>query len=102
MARLKERKEHRDKRISLQARGAQLKAIVAIGRQAPHDLGTITQPVLVANGDNDLMVASELSADMARRIPNAKLVIYPNSGHGGVFQYYEQFVPQVLKFLAAS
>jgi pimeloyl-ACP methyl ester carboxylesterase len=101
MARLKERTEHRDKRISLQARGAQLKAIVAVGRQAPHDLGKITQPVLVANGDNDLMVASELSADMARRIPNAKLVIYPNSGHGGVFQYHEQFVPEVLEFLAA-
>ena len=102
MARLKERTEHRDKRISLQARGAQLKAIVAVGRQAPHDLGKITQPVLVANGDNDLMVASELSADMARRIPNAKLVIYPNSGHGGVFQYHEKFVPEVLEFLAAS
>ena len=102
MARLNERTEHRDKRISLQARGAQLKAIVAVGRQAPHDLGRITQPVLVANGDNDLMVASELSSDMARRIPNAKLVIYPNSGHGGVFQYHEQFVPEVLEFLAAS
>jgi pimeloyl-ACP methyl ester carboxylesterase len=102
MARLKERTEHRDRRISLQARGAQLKAIVAVGRQAPHDLGKITQPVLVANGDNDLMVASELSADMARRIPNAKLVIYPNSGHGGVFQYHERFVPEVLEFLAAS
>ena len=101
MARLKERTEHRDKRISLQARRAQLKAIVAVGRQAPHDLGKITQPVLVANGDNDLMVASELSADMARRIPNLKLVIYPNSGHGGVFQYHERFVPEVLEFLAA-
>lgn len=100
MARLKERSENRDKRVSLQARGAQLKAIVAAGRQSPHDLGRITQPVLVANGDNDLMVASELSADMARRIPNAKLVIYPNSGHGGVFQYHQQFVPEVLEFLA--
>jgi pimeloyl-ACP methyl ester carboxylesterase len=102
MARLKERTEHRDKGISLQARGAQIKAIVAFGRQAPHDLGKITQPVLVANGDNDLMVASEHSADMARRMPNAKLVIYPNSGHGGVFQYHEQFVPEVLEFLAAA
>jgi pimeloyl-ACP methyl ester carboxylesterase len=101
MARLKERTEHRDKSISLQARGAQIKAIVAFGRQAPHDLGKITQPVLVANGDNDLMVASEHSADMARRMPNAKLVIYPNAGHGGVFQYHEQFVPAVLEFLAA-
>ena len=59
----------------------------------------ITQPVFVANGDNDLMVASSLSADIARRIPGAKLTIYPNSGHGGVFQNHEQFVPAVLEFL---
>ena len=99
MAGLKERTEDRDKRISLQARRAQLKAIRAAGLQAPHDLGKITQPVFVANGDNDVMVASSLSADLARRIPNSKLTIYPDSGHGGVFQYHEEFVPAVLEFL---
>ena len=66
---------------------------------APHDLGKITQPVFVANGDNDVMVASSHSADLARRIPNAKLTIYPDSGHGGVFQYHREFVPAVLEFL---
>ncbi|UUZ58233.1 alpha/beta fold hydrolase [Nocardioides sp. B-3] len=55
-------------------------------------------PVPVANGDHDLMVASEHSADMARRLPDAKLVVYPNSGHGGVFQHHEKFVPEVLAF----
>jgi pimeloyl-ACP methyl ester carboxylesterase len=44
------------------------------------------------------MVASSNSADMARRIPNARLKIYPNSGHRGVFQHRE-FVPEVLAFL---
>jgi pimeloyl-ACP methyl ester carboxylesterase len=99
MARLKERTEDRDKRISLQARRAQLKAIRAAGLQEPHDLGQIKQPVFVANGDNDVMVASSLSADLARRIPNAKLTIYPDSGHGGVFQYHREFVSAVLEFL---
>jgi len=99
MARLKERTDGRDKRISLQARRAQLKAIRAAGAQAPHDLGKITQPVFVANGDNDVMVASSHSVDLARRIPNAKLTIYPDSGHGGVFQYHREFVPAVLEFL---
>jgi pimeloyl-ACP methyl ester carboxylesterase len=102
MARLKERTEDRDKRISLQARRAQLKAIRAAGLQAPHDLGTISQPVLVANGDNDLMVASSHSEDLERRIPGAQLIIYPDSGHGGVFQYHREFVPAVLEFLEAS
>ena len=99
MARLKERTADRDKRISLQARRAQLKAIRAAGLQAPHDLGKITRPVFVANGDNDVMVASSHSADLARRIPDAKLTIYPDSGHGGVFQYHREFVPAVLEFL---
>jgi pimeloyl-ACP methyl ester carboxylesterase len=99
MARLKERTEDRDKRVSFQARRAQLKAIRAAGLQAPHDLGKIRQPVFVANGDNDVMVASSLSADLARRIPNAKLTIYPDSGHGGVFQHHREFVPAVLEFL---
>jgi pimeloyl-ACP methyl ester carboxylesterase len=99
MARLKERTEDRDKRISLHARRAQLKAIRAAGLQAPHDLGKIRQPVFVANGDFDVMVASSHSADLARRIPNAKLTIYRDSGHGGVLQYHRDFVPAVLDFL---
>ena len=99
-ARLKERTEDRDKRISLQARGAQLKAIRAAGLSEPDDLSVIAQPVFVANGDNDLMVASRHSADMARRLPNAQLTIYPDSGHGGVFQYHRDFVPAALNFLA--
>lgn len=99
-ARLKERTNGRDRRISLQARRAQLVAIRAAGQQTPDDLSVIGQPVFVANGDHDLMVASNLSADIARRIPGAQLTIYPDSGHGGVFQYHEQFVPAVLEFLA--
>lgn len=99
-ARLKERSENRDKPISLQARGAQLKAIKTAGLSAPDDLSRITQPVFVANGDHDLMVKSSHSADMARRLPSAKLTIYPDSGHGGVFQHHQRFVPEVLDFLA--
>jgi pimeloyl-ACP methyl ester carboxylesterase len=99
-SRLKERRTDRDQPISLQARRAQLKAIKAAGLSAPDDLSVITQPVFVANGDRDLMVDSSHSADMARRLPNAKLTIYPDSGHGSVFQHHRAFVPAVLDFLA--
>lgn len=99
-SRLQERSKDRDKRISLQARQAQLKAIRTAGLTAPDDLSVITQPVFIANGDNDLMVDSSLSADMARRLPNARLTIYPDAGHGGVFQHYRAFVSEVLDFLA--
>ncbi|BBZ05437.1 alpha/beta hydrolase [Mycolicibacterium chitae] len=98
--RLAERTTDRDKPISNQARIAQLRAITAGGLHAPDDLSKITAPTFVANGDNDLMVASDHSLDLARRLPNAKITIYPNSGHGGVFQYHETFVPEVLEFLA--
>ena len=56
----------------------------------------------MANGDNDIMVASSYSEELARRIPNAKLAIYPDSGHGGVFQHHDKFVPAVLEFLEAA
>jgi pimeloyl-ACP methyl ester carboxylesterase len=102
LARLKERTGDRDKPISHPARIAQLLAIREAGLGDPHDLSKITQPTFVANGDKDLMVASELSADMAKRLPDAKLRIYPNSGHGGIFQYHEQFVPAILEFLEAD
>lgn len=99
LARLKERSTDRDKRISLRAALNQLSAITNAGSESSQDLEKIDKPVLVANGDRDLMVASEHSADIARRIPGAKLVMYPNSGHGGIFQHHHRFVPTVLAFL---
>ena len=100
LGRLKERTGDRDKGISMQARIAQIQAIRHAGKSKPDDLSVITQPVLVANGDKDLMVDSSHSADMARRLPNSTLIIYPDPGHGGVFQYHQTFVPEVLRFLA--
>lgn len=100
LGRLGERTANRDKKISLQARLAQILAIRRAGQSAPDDLSLITHPVLVANGDDDLMVASSHSADMAGRLPNAQLKIYPASGHGGVFQHHRTFVPDALHFLA--
>ncbi len=99
IARLQERTSDRDKPISHQARIAQLKAVREAGLGDPRDLSQITQPTFVANGDNDVMVASSQSNELAERIPNSKLTIYPDSGHGGIFQYHEQFVPAVLEFL---
>lgn len=100
LGRIKERRHGRDKKISNQARIAQIKAIRHAGQCPPDDLSVITQPVFVANGDRDLMVDSAHSADMARRLPNAQLKIYPDSGHGGVFQHHQTFVPDALQFLA--
>jgi pimeloyl-ACP methyl ester carboxylesterase len=99
LARLKERTQNRDKAISLRSYAAQLKAIHRWGLQQPSDLSVIHQPVLVANGDSDKMVPTTNSADLARRLPDSELVIYPDAGHGGIFQYHAQFVPKALDFL---
>jgi pimeloyl-ACP methyl ester carboxylesterase len=78
----------------------QLKAIKNWGRSAPADLSKLTHPTLIANGDNDRMVPSVLSEDLHRRITGSELVIYPDSGHGGIFQFHDTFAPLAVEFLA--
>jgi pimeloyl-ACP methyl ester carboxylesterase len=97
--RLTERTVDRDQKIGTKAFQTQLKAIQRFGRSAPSDLSTLTQPTLIANGDNDRMVPSVLSEDLHRRIAGSELIIYPNSGHGGIFQYYQRFAPVAVEFL---
>jgi pimeloyl-ACP methyl ester carboxylesterase len=100
VARLQERTVDRDRPISLKGFRTQLTAIAKYGRSAPSDLSKLTQPTLIANGDNDRMVPSVLSTDLHNRIDGSQLIIYPNSGHGGIFQYFDKFAPVAAKFLA--
>lgn len=97
--RLNERTTDRDKPISISAFQTQLKAIKKYGRSAPSDLSKINQPTLIANGDNDRMVPSVLSEDLHGRINGSELIIYPDSGHGGVFQFHDEFGPVAVDFL---
>ncbi|MDY0910171.1 alpha/beta hydrolase [Microbacterium sp. CFBP9034] len=100
IARLGERTADRDEPISTKAFQTQLRAIQKFGRSAPSDLSTFTQQTLIANGDNDRMVPSALSEDLHRRIQGSELVIYPDAGHGGIFQFHEEFAPVAARFLA--
>ena len=101
LKRFKERQADRDRPITMSAFLRQLKVIKAWGTQAPQELGAILKPVLVANGDQDKMVPSSNSIDLARRLPNSELVLYEDAGHGGIFQYHEAFVKKALAFLDA-
>lgn len=98
--RLQERTIDREKPISTPAFQTQLKAIQAFGRSAPSNLSTLTHPTLIANGDNDRMVPSALSQDLHRRIKGSELIIYPDAGHGGIFQHHAKFAPAAVEFLA--
>ncbi|UVK41492.1 alpha/beta hydrolase [Mesorhizobium sp. AR10] len=99
LARLNERKEDRDAPMSNETIGAQLTAIHAWGRGDPSKLREIHHPVLVANGDDDVMAPTINSFELARRLPNAQLSIFPDASHGGIFQYHAVFVQQALDFL---
>ena len=48
------------------------------------------------------MVPTSNSVDLAERLPDAELVIYPDAGHGGIFQFHEQFVERALAFLGEN
>jgi pimeloyl-ACP methyl ester carboxylesterase len=99
------RGEDRDADTTLATRDAQLDAIHAWGIPDPSMLSRlagITQPVLVANGDNDRMVPTRNSHLLADRLPDARLRIYPDAGHGFLFQYPAEFSSDVEGFLSAT
>lgn len=93
----------RDPQSSEQTVGAQFQAIVAWGTASSSDgaarLESITQPVLVVNGKEDIMVPTGNSYQLFRHLPNARLVLYPDSGHGALFQYGDLFVQEALALL---
>ena len=102
LQRVNERTDNRDKPVTPSTLMNQFAAIKLWARQAPADLSRIRHPVLVANGDHDKMVPSSNSADLVHRLPNAELVLYPDAGHGGIFQYHAAFVAKALTFLEAA
>lgn len=100
LGRLAERNgKYLDKATTIPSFLRQLRAIRKWGKEKADNLSFINQPTLIVNGDNDLMVATENSYDMHDRIANSKLVIYPNSGHGSLFQFPEKFSDEVQNFL---
>jgi pimeloyl-ACP methyl ester carboxylesterase len=100
LARLDERTEDRDAPVTNETIGAQLTALAKWEQGAsPAALANVDKPVLVVNGDDDTMLPTISSFRLARLLPDAELSIYPDSGHGGIFQYHNLFVAQALEFL---
>src|ERR1700722_3780579 len=64
-------------------------------------LKTIKQPTLVVNGSNDVIMPTVNSFIMQQNMPNAQLIIYPDSNHGAHHMYPELFVEHATLFLNA-
>jgi pimeloyl-ACP methyl ester carboxylesterase len=62
----------------------------------------INQPVLVINGSNDVLVYTINSLILQQNLPNAQLILYPDSNHGSQYQYPALFVADVARFLDAE
>jgi pimeloyl-ACP methyl ester carboxylesterase len=96
------RSKDRDPEVSEKAALAQRNAIAKWGAKRDHAwdyLKDIKQPVLVINGSNDVIIYTINSYILQQNLPNAQLIIYPDSAHGSLFQYPEQFVRHVAMFL---
>lgn len=86
-----------------QVKAAQMQSVAKWAQQKPEEdyewLRTIKHSVLVTNGIEDVMVPTKNSYILAEKMPNAQLIIYPDSGHGHLFQFPELFAAHVNLFL---
>jgi pimeloyl-ACP methyl ester carboxylesterase len=62
----------------------------------------IRQPALVVSGSHDTMLPASNAYSMFKELSNAQLILYPDSGHGALFQHHEMFVSHVRTFLDAQ
>lgn len=64
-----------------------------------NQLQNFNMPVLIITGDNDRIVPTEQSIRLASEIPNAQLVVIPQSGHVPHEEKPQEFMQAVISFL---
>jgi pimeloyl-ACP methyl ester carboxylesterase len=105
LKRFRLRSKDRDPEVTDKVALAQRAAIAkwSAHRQRPYDyLKAIQQPTLVVNGSTDVIIYTVNSFILQQHLPNAELIIYPDSSHGPHHQYPELFVRDVSAFLSAA
>ena len=98
------RRRDRDRPVGQQTIDAQLAALGEYLAYLEVDghldyLKTIRQPTLVVQGSNDVIIATYNSYVLQQTLPNAQLIVYPDSNHGSFYQYPELFVAHAALFL---
>jgi pimeloyl-ACP methyl ester carboxylesterase len=98
-------RKDRDPEMSAEGVANQGEAIgkyIAQGEGVLDYLKSIRQPTLVVQGSNDVIIPTYNSYVLQQGLPNAQLIVYPDSNHGSFYQYPELFVSQATQFLAAG
>jgi pimeloyl-ACP methyl ester carboxylesterase len=102
LTRLRARKVNRDVDVNSKTAPAQAAAIAGWGAPSDHAndyLKNIHQPTLVVAGSHDIVFYTANDVTLQQNLPNAQLVIYPDSNHGAIYQYPELFVKHATLFL---
>src|ERR1700738_2508356 len=106
LKRIAARKLDREPEAKPQVGEAQLVALAKWGVIPATDrygnLKKIKQRTLVVNGKDDIMVPTVNSYILQQHLPDARLILYPDSGHGAHFQFSEEFAEEAARFFAAA
>ena len=101
-SRIQQRVQDRDAPVSQASAAAQVTAVLGWAQayaKAAEELNSITQPVLIVQGKEDVPVPVGNAEFMAEHIPNAQLIVYPDAAHAALFQYPAEFVQSVITFI---
>jgi pimeloyl-ACP methyl ester carboxylesterase len=105
LKRLAARTRDRDRPVSTRTAEAQLRAIREWGAVPPNNryatLKNIKHPTLVVHGTKDIVVQPVNAFILAQRLPDAQLIMYPDSSHGAQYQHAELFLKHAKLFLNA-
>jgi len=96
------RTENRDAPIDEKVAPAQIAAVGDWGSRPGERfayLKNIHQPTLVVSGNHDVIVYTVNSLHLVQNLPNARLILYPDSNHGSWYQNHEEFVFEANRFL---
>jgi pimeloyl-ACP methyl ester carboxylesterase len=102
LQRIRARTDDRDITVSDATVTAHLTAARAWGTAAAGSfdyLKHISHPTLVINGSNDIVVATVNSYILQQNLPNAELILFPDSNHGSHFQFTAAFNEYLTEFI---
>ena len=105
LSRIAARQADREPEASPQVSAAQLAALKEWGEVTGERYGSlknIPHRALVVYGHDDIMVPTVNSFILQQGLPDARLILFPDSGHGSHFQFPEEFAEAAARFLAAE